>query len=302
MGGVGVAVLIGCSSDDDDDATPSESAEADATDAASEGTAEATAEPAGTTTATAGAEEISCILTPANTEGPYYVDEQLNRSDITSDPSDGSVKEGVPLNLGFTVYRIDGEACEPLADAVVDLWHCDALGVYSDVVDSAQGFDTTGQMFLRGYQVTDSEGAVEFQTIYPGWYEGRTVHMHFKVRTETEEGEAYELTSQIFFNDALSDQIFTLAPYSEKGAERGTLNDNDSIASDNLDQLLVPLSEEGDGYRGRLVVGIDLTQQPVDDDMSGGGSGAGLAIRRLGCPASPGGALRRRSRIHRRPG
>ncbi|MGH7792987.1 MAG: twin-arginine translocation pathway signal protein, partial [Thermodesulfobacteriota bacterium] len=114
--------------------------------------------------------DTPCIVRPEQTEGPYFVDEKLNRSDIRLDPSDGSVKEGVPLQLVFHVSQVSKGGCAPLAGAVVGVWHCDALGVYSDVVDPS--FSTVGKKFLRGYQVTDANGTAQFTTIYPGWYQG----------------------------------------------------------------------------------------------------------------------------------
>ena len=110
----------------------------------------------------------SCVLTPAKTEGPYFVDERLNRSDIRVDPVDGSVQDGVKLTLRFAVVRSDGD-CAPVSGAQVDVWHANAGGLYSDV--SANG--TVGHKYLRGYQVTDVDGAAEFVTIFPGWYRGR---------------------------------------------------------------------------------------------------------------------------------
>ncbi len=85
--------------------------------------------------------------------------------------------------------------------AIVDIWHCDAAGVYSDATDP--GFNTVGKKFLRGYQVTDANGGVQFTTIYPGWYRGRTVHIHFKVRAKAKSGQSYEFTSQLYFDDAI---------------------------------------------------------------------------------------------------
>ena len=108
----------------------------------------------------------SCIVRPQQTEGPYFVDEKLNRSDIRSDPSDNSIKQGVPLRLVIQVSRIASSSCAPLRGAIVDIWHCDAMGVYSDAID--RSFNTVGKKFLRGYQVTDANGSVEFITIYPG--------------------------------------------------------------------------------------------------------------------------------------
>jgi protocatechuate 3,4-dioxygenase beta subunit len=126
----------------------------------------------------------SCIVRPRQTAGPYFVDGQLERSDIRSDPTHGSVSKGATLRLAFHVSRIDADGCTPLPGALVHLWQCDALGVYSGVEDLEGRFDTVGQKFLRGFQPTDADGIARFTTIYPGWYEGRTVHIHFTIRTD----------------------------------------------------------------------------------------------------------------------
>ncbi|CAA9559487.1 MAG: Putative dioxygenase [uncultured Truepera sp.] len=157
------------------------------------------------------------------------------------------VKAGVPLALTLRVFQI-GESCTPLAGATVDVWHCDAQGDYSDVTDRTEGFDTVGQTWLRGYQVTDENGEVTFKTIYPGWYRGRAVHIHFKVRTSTSAGANYEFTSQLYFDDALSDRVFKQEPY-VTGEAREILNANDMIFSDGGDQLLLALTESGAGLR-----------------------------------------------------
>ena len=104
-----------------------------------------------------------CVLRPEQTEGPYFIDEKLNRSDIRSDPSDKSIKPGVPLRLEFQVSTVTANSCGPLSGAMVDVWHCDALGVYSDVQDSVA--DSRGKKFLRGYQVTDEKGIANFLTV-----------------------------------------------------------------------------------------------------------------------------------------
>ena len=130
----------------------------------------------------------SCIVRPEQTEGPYFVDNRLDRSDIRSDPATRVVKPGASLQLAIVVSRIGpGAACTPVQGAHVDVWQCDASGIYSGVRDPS--FDTSGQQFLRGFQRTDATGAARFTTIYPGWYRGRTVHVHFKVRTEPSEAE-----------------------------------------------------------------------------------------------------------------
>jgi protocatechuate 3,4-dioxygenase beta subunit len=195
---------------------------------------------------------------PEQTEGPYFVDEKLNRSDIRSDPSDSSVKEGAQLNLKVSVYRLDGASCTPLAGALVDIWHCDALGVYSDVVDTNGLFDTKGQKFLRGYQLTNEEGLVEFITIYPGWYTGRTVHVHFKIRTDPASQDAYEFTSQIYFDDSTTDQVYTQAPYDMKG-QRDTTNANDGIFQQGGDELTLQVTSGPQGYEGTFEIGLKLT-------------------------------------------
>ncbi len=196
----------------------------------------------------------TCVVLPELTEGPYFVDEKLNRSDIRSDPSDNSVKEGTLLKLVFNVSQVTSGACAAYAGAYVDIWHCDALGTYSDVVDNGVGFNTKGKKFLRGYHVTDANGKVEFTTIYPGWYQGRTVHIHFKVRSSLDT-KAYTFTSQFFFDDATSDQIFTQAPYASKGT-RTLKNSGDSIYRNGGSQLLLKPVKEGNGYTATFNIGI----------------------------------------------
>jgi protocatechuate 3,4-dioxygenase beta subunit len=123
-----------------------------------------------------------CVVRPASTAGPYYVDEKLQRADIRSDPTNGVVKSGAPLTLTLTVSTLANRTCSPLKDATVDLWQCDADGVYSDAEDPRY-FNTVGKKFLRGYQITDANGVVKFTTIYPGWYPQRTPHIHYKIRS-----------------------------------------------------------------------------------------------------------------------
>lgn len=195
-----------------------------------------------------------CVVSPQQTEGPYFVEEALNRSDIRSDPSDGSVKAGAPLRLVLRVSQVSAGACTPLPGAVVDIWHCDAEGVYSDVRD--RGFTTVGQKFLRGSQTTDSDGTVEFTTIYPGWYRGRTVHAHFKVRNSTAP-QGYEFTSQLSFDDALTDQVYTQAPYSSRG-QRDMKNGSDHIYQDGGEQLTLQLTPEKEGYTGTFDIGLQM--------------------------------------------
>jgi protocatechuate 3,4-dioxygenase beta subunit len=199
----------------------------------------------------------ACVVRPAQTEGPYFVDTRLNRSDIRSDPTDGAVPEGAALKLAFRIARLDGSSCRPLEGALVDVWQCDAVGVYSGVKDINGFFDTTGKQFLRGHQITGPEGIVEFHTLYPGWYQGRTVHIHFKIRTDPESERGTEFASQIYFSDEQSDRVFTRAPYASVTGER-TRNEGDGIFRNGGQQLLVDVEPDGDGYTATFDVGLQM--------------------------------------------
>jgi protocatechuate 3,4-dioxygenase beta subunit len=204
------------------------------------------------TSSSAVSTNTACVVTPALTEGPYFVDELLNRSDIRTDPATGATKAGVPLSLGLRLSQISSSGtCVPLAGALVDVWHCDASGLYSDV--SAN--NTVGQKFLRGYQVSDANGAVQFTTIYPGWYQGRAVHIHFKVRMNPGGSSGLQFTSQLFFDETLTDQVFTQSPYNARG-RRDTTNQTDGIYQGGGTQLLVMLSSSAAGYAGTFNVSV----------------------------------------------
>ena len=209
---------------------------------------------AGRASAQAPARRPACVVTPEQTEGPYFSDLMLNRSDIRSDPADGTVKSGIPLVLTLRVHAVDGERCVPLSGAIVDVWHCDATGVYSDTVDAA--FDTRGKKFLRGYQVTDAGGTVRFTTIYPGWYPGRAVHVHFKVRTKARTGRDLEFTSQLYFPDALNERVHAAAPYARPG-KHGQRNESDGLFRRGGRLLMLDVSgTPGGGYAGSFDIGI----------------------------------------------
>ena len=197
-----------------------------------------------------------CIVRPEQTEGPYFVDEQLNRSDIRVDPSDGSVKDGLPLHLALRVHEIRGKDCTPLAGARVDIWHCHALGVYSDVRDRSS--DPRGKKFLRGYQITDALGTALFLMIYPGWYPGRAGHIHFMLRTDPALRRGYEFTSQIYFDEALTDQIHSKPPYSVKGLGR-LMNRQDGIFQDGGEELILQPAPQPLRYAGKFDIGLQLT-------------------------------------------
>jgi protocatechuate 3,4-dioxygenase beta subunit len=197
----------------------------------------------------------TCIVRPQQTEGPYFVDEKLNRSDIRSDPTDGLLKSGVPLKLTFQVSQIGANSCVPLKGAVVDIWHCDAQGIYSDVRDRT--FNTTGKKFLRGYQITNALGLAEFTTIYPGWYPGRAVHIHFKIRTSTPSQGIHEFTSQLYFEDTLTDQIHAQSPYAAIG-RRNVRNNQDGIFQQGGKNLMLKFVKNAKFYAARFDIGLQI--------------------------------------------
>lgn len=203
-----------------------------------------------------GQSAFSCVLNPELTEGPYWVEEKLNRSDIRVDPSDGSVKPGTLLALTINAYLVNGGSCALLPNAYVDIWHCDAGGLYSDV----QANSTVGRKFLRGYQITNSKGAAQFTTIYPGWYSGRAVHIHMRIRTYSGTTTLGTFTSQLFFDDSITDQVYTASPYNTRGT-RSTLNATDSIynGAGTASRGLVTLTQTAEGWSGIVNVGVNLT-------------------------------------------
>lgn len=198
-----------------------------------------------------------CVAKPEMTEGPYFVDEKLNRADVRIDTSTGQARPGSPLALKFNVSRIQSNACTPLPGAQVDIWHCDAMGVYSDARDPS--FNTRGQNFLRGYQVTDAGGVAGFTTIVPGWYPGRASHIHFKIRGKNSSGADYDFTSQLFFTETFLTSLYTTAsPYATKGDAGRTLNARDGIYNRGGSQLLVTPSASGNGYAASLNIGLSV--------------------------------------------
>lgn len=210
------------------------------------GTTAGTATTAATPTSTAAAVAIDCVLVPEMTEGPYYLDLDLVRSDITED------RIGAPLAL--TIVVADAGVCSPIKDAAVDLWHCDAEGIYSGFVAASTGAGggTDDSIFLRGTQLTDTNGSVTFQTLYPGWYRGRTVHIHMKVHV----GGNQIHTTQLFFDDAFTDQVYAAhEPYASRN-DRDVLNSDDGIYGGGGEATTLEVVAAGDGYAATLVVGV----------------------------------------------
>jgi uncharacterized protein (TIGR03437 family) len=207
------------------------------------------------------ASSFTCATSPTATEGPYWVDEMLNRSDIRTDPTDGSIRPGVPLTLNINVHEVGSAGCGLLSGAHVDIWHCEAAaGLYSDEAAN----NTVGKKYLRGYQVTDDNGSVQFTTIYPGWYSGRTVHIHVRIRTYNDTQVYDEFTSQVFFDDTITDTVFTQAPYNQRKA-RDTRNATDMVLQGmaNSTQMFLNLTANASGYTASIDIGVNLKTATV---------------------------------------
>jgi protocatechuate 3,4-dioxygenase beta subunit len=197
-----------------------------------------------------------CVLTPEQEEGPFYIDLAQVRGDIVED------RPGVPLALAVTV--VDPNTCDPIRDAAVDIWHCDALGSYSG--EPSEGSE--GETYLRGIQLTDGNGLAEFATVYPGQYPGRTTHIHVKVHTggqrsdDTFSGGFVSHTGQLFTTDRRDAEVFALAPYNRNIAEI-TARDADAIFRDQggsssvLDLLPAGSSLARDGFTAKVTLGVD---------------------------------------------
>ena len=213
-GGVGLAALLpGCAGDD-----------------GASGTTAAVASTAATPSSP------DCVLTPELTEGPYYLDLDRVRSDITEG------KDGLPFDLRVLV--VDADACEPIKDAAVDIWHCDAGGAYS-------GVEGDSGTFLRGIQMTDADGVAQFRTIFPGWYQGRAVHIHVKVHL----GGAETLTGQLFFDDATLDAVYSGDAYSGRG-DADTSNESDGIFAQSEGATIVAVDVGEDSCSGAVTLGV----------------------------------------------
>jgi protocatechuate 3,4-dioxygenase beta subunit len=213
----------------------------------------------------------TCTLSPATTQGPYYFDADKIRSDVRED------REGKQLRLAFKVQ--DSETCKPLPNSVVEIWHCDANGIYSgaEAASGAGGQGGGGQggggqppgggqpgggsqdlvptddkRYLRGAQVTNTDGIVQFTTIWPGWYAGRTTHVHVMVHVSNQR----VLTTQVMFDEKLNSAVYAEQPYAAHTG-RTTFNDGDGIFKESM---LLTVKQDGAGYLGTIVLNADSDQ------------------------------------------
>ena len=243
------------------------------------------------------------LLTPELTEGPYWVNTMLRRADVrantaTAATSPHLVQAGVPLRL--TINVLDAAAgCAPLNGVAVDIWHANAHGLYSDEASQQTGggtaaTDTSGQNFLRGYQLTGRDagihpaprdGQVSFRTIWPGWYSGRAIHIHVRVRELSHGGATIAgYTTQIFFADADNNRVLTAAgPYDARSPQTDATNDeNDSVLQsvDRATNIVAVTGSLGGGFAATFNVMLKRSQVGAKGSLgrpSNGGAPPGPA-------------------------
>ena len=212
-----------------------------------------------TTTATA-TSNTSCTVTPEGEEGPYFVDDSatgLARSDIRSNLDGTNTQSGIPLTLSIYAYNSEN-SCAAMANVQIDIWHCNGSGIYS----AEDVEDTSGETWLRGYQITDATGLATFKTIIPGWYAGRTTHIHLRLRStydSTTTGGTN--TTQLFFLQDVIDTInTTISPYSAEGTNP-TTNASDHVYSGETDgaNLLTLNGDNTNGYTATIKINLPIT-------------------------------------------
>ncbi len=181
---------------------------------------------------------VTCVLTPEQTEGPYYIANELVRRNITEG------RRGTPLTL--RAFVVDAATCKPIKGAAVDVWHADAGGVYSGF-----GAGASSRSFMRGIQKTNAKGLALFRSVYPGWYQGRTVHIHVKVHL----GGNVVHTGQLYFPDAVTDAAYRKAPYTSRPG-RDIRNATDSVYRNGGKKSLMRVRKNGAGYVATITMGV----------------------------------------------
>ncbi len=274
MGALGAATVVlgACSSDGDKNAAPagSDSRSTGTAGTGDTGGASTSTGPATGPTTTLAAE--GCVLDPELTSGPYYLDHPAVRRDITEG------RPGAPMEVHFTV--VDATTCKPIPDAAVDIWHCDANGEYSgfngNTLAETQANGRNDKRYLRGVQLTDAAGEVTFTSIYPGWYEGRAIHIHLKVFVGGHAGSTYDgghvsHIGQVFFDDTTSDALMKTGAYAPHTGTR-TRNDEDSIYRQIGDRSIMHVTQVDPkdmaaGFRATAVLVVDPSATPKPAPM-----------------------------------
>ena len=203
-----------------------------------------------TTSSSSSSSSGACAVIPSETEGPYpdmtgmISNPAFFRRDITEG------RAGLPLTLRLTLVNVS-TGCTPIAGYNIEVWQCDAAGNYSEY--QQPGFNGTGQTFLRGVQTTDSSGVVTFNTIYPGWYQGRATHIHVDVFR----GTTLVKSTQIAFPEDVTRAVYATGVYAAKG-QSPTSNSGDMVFSDGVQLELASLTgSTASGYTATLQVGIN---------------------------------------------
>jgi protocatechuate 3,4-dioxygenase beta subunit len=236
-------------------------------------------------------------LTPELTEGPYWVNTALRRADIRANTksartSPGATQRGVPLKLTINVLDA-GKDCKPLNGVAVDIWHANAHGLYSDETSQqagggTSGGDTSGENFLRGYQITGKDagvhgsataGQVSFQTIWPGWYTSRAIHIHVRVRQLSSRSATIAgYTTQIFFSDADNDTVLTgAAPYDSRSPQTDPTTDESDTVLQSADHATNIVSVKGsikNGFSATFNIMLDHSEVTAKGSLSRPSSGA----------------------------
>jgi protocatechuate 3,4-dioxygenase beta subunit len=235
--------------------------------------------------AAAATTKAAVAVTPSMTEGPYWIDEMLRRFDVrantaSASSSAGAAQAGAPLAL--TIEVLDAANGGAINGAHVDIWHANAYGLYSGEGGQPGGTDTSGQNFLRGYQVTGVDrgalaapvdGQVNFRTIWPGWYTGRAIHIHVRVRTYGASGAvATDYTTQIFFSDVDNAAVLDgAAPYNTRSPKTDpTTDETDNVLTASADATnIVPVTGSlAEGFAATFRIGL----QGVASSVSGAGA------------------------------
>ena len=205
------------------------------------------------TSTTTAATSATCAATPTETAGPYPYDLSSDSAIYRSDITEG--KTGVPLSLTLTIVNSNNE-CSVISGARVDIWHCDKDGYYSEYAEPGYlgNEDYRGDTFLRGIQLSDSDGLVKFTTIYPGWYSGRVTHIHLEIFVNS----VLKLTTQLAFPDDVTKTVYNSSLYSAHG-QNSLTNETDSILEDSYESELVTITgDTTNGYAATFKVGVPL--------------------------------------------